>query len=941
MVISMGLGLLPMIKCSNCGMDVEISAMGDHICAKTDPAASPLPSAPTEADDSINIKSSGRPGPPAPINPSIANRPFLRPDATIDHESTALSPLPSPLRQVQRSQTSPLPIEPQSSEIVSVNSDIPPFPLPRSMSAKESHFMTSLKDAKSAPPVPLPPYASSIERQDVDRLPSSAHRPFELDDEAAPPPQPSVPKDELSFLPRIAHKYVNSIDSKSSYRSSFASSRYGDNNSKRSTAMSDQRPSFSSVDQPYKYLEEDAPPVPSIHHGSFTGPESNMLPYSKNGNRAEDKSTFYLGSSEGTNYNAHREEAPSGSLRVSFHTNSDRLSSVRGSAELFFRSPSQTSFEKFPDPPDHSEERAASTAPVAYKPFRSPTNHAHPSTPEIDHEEHDDIYRRGSDASIESTLSVSNFARALGLDISDHTVENSTVSSDSSHSDMRSGTSFSSLASETSMSRRKPSDQGRLGPVIEEQRIDTRTQHALHAGDRTESPDDLVPPHIHDPLFSPDSPTDPAILQGSVSLVPDKTNKALPEIPLKVRSATGPVSHTANKSSQSDKTLPELPRSATAPTFHIPNKPSQSDKTLPLLPKSPAVPVSHIQNKSSWNDGAFVGSSNSAREPFSHTPKKPSWDDRNVLGLPSSRMEPTSHTPKKPSRDGRITPEQPRYATQTESHTSKTPSQNDRTFTSPQRSLEPASHISRPSWDERASPELPRSRGEPESHIPVKPSGGDRALPGLQVSHIPNSLSQDEGTSPNSATDPAARTAPRPKGPCRGCGERILGKSVSSADGRLTGRYHRECFVCYQCKVPFQTADFYVLRDLPFCALHYHQRNGSLCHTCLTGIEGQYVETNERQGRGPGDLRKFHPEYIANEMLAELRHLHLLLECVVQQWHHLQWHILAGLHEDIFRLRAIQVVVVGGHVYHLQGRSMGHMDHHLPLVDSPNGEPQD
>lgn len=31
------------------------------------------------------------------------------------------------------------------------------------------------------------------------------------------------------------------------------------------------------------------------------------------------------------------------------------------------------------------------------------------------------------------------------------------------------------------------------------------------------------------------------------------------------------------------------------------------------------------------------------------------------------------------------------------------------------------------------------------------------------------------------------------KGNCRGCGELIRGKSVSSADGRLTGRYHKEC----------------------------------------------------------------------------------------------------------------------------------------------------
>ena len=30
-------GLLPMIKCSNCGMSVEISSMGDHVCVKPMP----------------------------------------------------------------------------------------------------------------------------------------------------------------------------------------------------------------------------------------------------------------------------------------------------------------------------------------------------------------------------------------------------------------------------------------------------------------------------------------------------------------------------------------------------------------------------------------------------------------------------------------------------------------------------------------------------------------------------------------------------------------------------------------------------------------------------------------------------------------------------------------------------------------------------------------
>ena len=110
---------------------------------------------------------------------------------------------------------------------------------------------------------------------------------------------------------------------------------------------------------------------------------------------------------------------------------------------------------------------------------------------------------------------------------------------------------------------------------------------------------------------------------------------------------------------------------------------------------------------------------------------------------------------------------------------------------------------------------------------------------------------------PRSATAPPGRS--RPKGHCKGCGEVILGKSVSSADGRLTGRYHRACFVCYECQAPFLTSDFYVHDDRPYCAYHYHKLNYSLCSSCDQGIEGQYLETVERTGRGPGDRQKFHP----------------------------------------------------------------------------------
>lgn len=106
-------------------------------------------------------------------------------------------------------------------------------------------------------------------------------------------------------------------------------------------------------------------------------------------------------------------------------------------------------------------------------------------------------------------------------------------------------------------------------------------------------------------------------------------------------------------------------------------------------------------------------------------------------------------------------------------------------------------------------------------------------------------------------------TASTPSGPnkgiCRGCSKHILSKekSVTSADGRLSGRYHKECFVCTTCKSPFSTAEFYVHADRPYCAYHYHEQENSLCATCGKGIEGLYMETANVAGRG---REKHHPQ---------------------------------------------------------------------------------
>ncbi|ESZ98213.1 hypothetical protein SBOR_1389 [Sclerotinia borealis F-4128] len=98
---------------------------------------------------------------------------------------------------------------------------------------------------------------------------------------------------------------------------------------------------------------------------------------------------------------------------------------------------------------------------------------------------------------------------------------------------------------------------------------------------------------------------------------------------------------------------------------------------------------------------------------------------------------------------------------------------------------------------------------------------------------------------------PAPRRPSASKGICKSCTLPIKGKSISSADGRLTGRYHKPCFVCTTCRSPFPTLEFYVHNDAPYCEHHYHQLNDSMCHGCDRGIEGQYLESEKKE--------KFHP----------------------------------------------------------------------------------
>ncbi|GAB5589402.1 hypothetical protein Unana1_04302 [Umbelopsis nana] len=80
---------------------------------------------------------------------------------------------------------------------------------------------------------------------------------------------------------------------------------------------------------------------------------------------------------------------------------------------------------------------------------------------------------------------------------------------------------------------------------------------------------------------------------------------------------------------------------------------------------------------------------------------------------------------------------------------------------------------------------------------------------------------------------------------CRSCGLPVEKEAVSALDGKLQGKWHRNCFGCQTCHNPFPDNTFYVYDGAPYCKRHYHRLNNSLCRSCDEPIEGACVQTIE------------------------------------------------------------------------------------------------
>ncbi|KAK9410281.1 LPXN: Leupaxin [Crotalus adamanteus] len=83
---------------------------------------------------------------------------------------------------------------------------------------------------------------------------------------------------------------------------------------------------------------------------------------------------------------------------------------------------------------------------------------------------------------------------------------------------------------------------------------------------------------------------------------------------------------------------------------------------------------------------------------------------------------------------------------------------------------------------------------------------------------------------------------------CRGCDRPVMNQYLSA----LNAVWHPECFVCRDCCCSFTDGSFFELKGQPYCELHFHHHQGTVCHGCGKPIVGRCVSAMGH---------KFHPEH--------------------------------------------------------------------------------
>jgi paxillin len=83
---------------------------------------------------------------------------------------------------------------------------------------------------------------------------------------------------------------------------------------------------------------------------------------------------------------------------------------------------------------------------------------------------------------------------------------------------------------------------------------------------------------------------------------------------------------------------------------------------------------------------------------------------------------------------------------------------------------------------------------------------------------------------------------------CATCNSTITDSYITA----LNRQWHANCFVCQECRQPFEKGSFYEHNGLPYCELHYHVKMGLVCAKCMQPVRGRCVNAMGQ---------KFHPEH--------------------------------------------------------------------------------
>ncbi|NXX24957.1 LPXN protein, partial [Nicator chloris] len=101
---------------------------------------------------------------------------------------------------------------------------------------------------------------------------------------------------------------------------------------------------------------------------------------------------------------------------------------------------------------------------------------------------------------------------------------------------------------------------------------------------------------------------------------------------------------------------------------------------------------------------------------------------------------------------------------------------------------------------------------------------------------------------------------------CQGCERPVMDNYLSA----LEGVWHTECFVYMECLTGFTGGSFFELEGRPYCKLHFHQRQDTICHGCGCPVTGRCIKATGR---------RYNPEhFVCTYCLGQL-HKGTLHEC--------------------------------------------------------------